>query len=62
MATTPNPQVERLNELIAKWKDYRVALPEPQRYCQLKTDLYQVRNAGWNNNPSIGTWPPDLVH
>lgn len=61
MATTPNPQVERLNELIAKWKDYRVALPEPQRYCQLKTDLYQVRNAGWNNNPSIGTWPPDLV-
>ena len=59
--TTPNPQVDRLNELIAKWKTFRVALTVPELYCQLKTDLYQVRNAGWEGNPSIGDWPPDLV-
>ncbi|MFL9899092.1 hypothetical protein PQR75_05710 [Paraburkholderia fungorum] len=59
--TAPNPQVERLNDLIAKWKTFRVDLPETARYCQIKGDLYQVRNAGWDDNPSIGSWPPDLI-
>jgi len=57
----PNPKVDRLNELIAKWKDFRVALPDSTKYCQIKNDLYQVRNAGWEGNPSIGVWPPDLI-
>lgn len=58
---TSNPQIERLNDLIAKWKSYRASTPESARYCQIKDDLYQVRNAGWDGNPSIGTWPPDLI-
>ena len=58
---TSNPQIDRLNELIAKWKSFRVALPVATLHCQLKDDLYQVRNAGWEANPPIGDWPPDLV-
>jgi len=53
--------VGRLNDLIAKWKTYRAALPEPDRYEQLRIDLYQVRNAGWNGNPPLSAWPPMLV-
>jgi hypothetical protein len=59
--TSSNPQIDRLNELISRWKDFRVALLEPARYCQIKDDLYQVRNAGWDSNPPIGAWPPALV-
>ena len=54
-------QVDRLNELLAKWKTYRADIAEPERYCQLKADLYQVRNADWNGNPPISVWPADLI-
>jgi hypothetical protein len=54
---TPNPQVERLNELIAKWKAFRAPLADSELYCQLKGDLYQVRNAGWNGNPGDRVTP-----
>ena len=59
--TTIAQQTIRLNELIRLWKTYRVSIAEPQRYCQLKTDLYQVRNAGWNGNPIITVWPANLI-
>jgi hypothetical protein len=36
-------------------------IPEPDRYCQIKTDLYQVRNAGWNGNPPISAGPAHLI-
>lgn len=55
---TSNPQVDRLNELIAKWKSFRAPLADSELYCQLMGDLYQVRNAGWNGNPAIADWPP----
>lgn len=54
-------QVARLNDLLAKWKAYRAALPEEERYCQIRLDLYQVRNAGWEKNPPITVWPTNLV-
>lgn len=56
-----NSQIARVNDLIAKWKAYRIGIVEPDRYCQLKTDLYTVRNAGWNGNPPISTWPAHLI-
>lgn len=58
--TTINETV-RVNDLIAKWKSYRSNIVEPDRYCQIKTDLYQVRNAGWNGNPPIAVWPTYLI-
>ncbi|MEO8755478.1 MAG: hypothetical protein ABI624_22680 [Casimicrobiaceae bacterium] len=54
-------QTARVNELLAKWKAHRAGIPEPDRYCQLKADLYQVRNAGWKSNPPLSSWPADLV-
>jgi hypothetical protein len=60
MATSAN-DTGRLNDLIAKWKAYRAGLPEPERYDQLRKDLYQVRNAGWNGCPPLSTWPPHLL-
>ncbi|MBE7426732.1 MAG: hypothetical protein IT503_05690 [Burkholderiaceae bacterium] len=54
-------QVARINGLLTAWKAYRAALPEPARYCQLKEDLYKVRNAGWNGNPPLAAWPANLV-
>lgn len=54
-------QTTRLNELLSKWKAYRGGIAEPDRYCQIKTDLYQVRNADWNGNPPISVWPADLI-
>jgi len=59
--SSTNPQVDRLNELIAKWKSYRAPLADSDLYCQLRQDLYQVRNAGWDGNPPLADWPPDLV-
>lgn len=56
-----NSQIARVNDLIAKWKAYRIGIVEPDRYCQLKTDLYLVRNAGWKGNPPISTWPTHLI-
>lgn len=60
MAAT-KAEIDRLNELLDKWVSFRAPLADSVLYCQLKTDLYQVRNAGWNGNPSISDWPPDLV-
>jgi hypothetical protein len=54
-------QTARLNDLLSKWKAYRGSIVEPDRYCQIKNDLYQVRNAGWSGNPPISTWPPTLI-
>ena len=58
---TPASQIARINDLLAKWRAYRVGLPDPALSCQIKTDLYQVRNAGWKGNPPITVWPPDLI-
>jgi len=54
-------QTTRLNDLLSKWKAYRAGIAEPDRYCQIKNDLYQVRNAGWNGNPPISAWPAHLI-
>lgn len=54
-------QVKRLNELLAAWRKYRAPLGDPDLSCQVKSDLYQVRNAGWNGNPPITDWPAELV-
>jgi hypothetical protein len=54
-------QLARMNDLLAKWKTYRGSIAEPARYCQIKDDLYQVRNAGWNGNPPISSWPSELI-
>ena len=51
----------RLNELIAKWKTYRATLPEPDRYRQIGSDLYKVRNPSWRGNPPLSAWPPNLI-
>ena len=59
--TTTASQTARVNDLLARWKAYRAALPEPGRYCQIKTDLYQVRNPGWNGSPPLSAWPSHLV-
>ena len=56
-----NVHVARLNDLLAKWKAFRAALPEQERYCQIRLDLYQVRNAGWGKNPPITVWPASLI-
>lgn len=58
--SSPN-DVARLNDLIARWKAYRADLPEPDRYEQLRIDLYQVRNPGWNGSPPLSAWPSTLV-
>ena len=59
--STMAEQIIRMNELLAHWKAYRGGIPEPDRYCQLKADLYQVRNAGWNGNPPLTIWPAPLI-
>lgn len=62
MATAPTAaQVARVNQLVAAWTAYRSASPEPGRYCELKLDLYKVRNAGWNGNAPLSSWPTHLV-
>ncbi len=61
MTKTEEAQIARVNELVARWNIYRGKLPVPDRFCQLKADLYQVRNAGWNGNPPISVWPGELI-
>lgn len=51
----------RLNDLIFRWKAYRATLSEPERYQQISTDLYQVRNPGWRGNPPLSSWPSSLL-
>lgn len=58
MAGTP---ADRLNELLRLWRAYRAPLTDPDLSCQLKSDLYKVRNAGWNGNPPISVWPAALI-
>ena len=46
MATAPTAyQTTRVNQLIAAWTAYRSGTLEPARYCELKSDLYKVRNS-----------------
>lgn len=54
-------QLARFNDLLAKWKSYRSGIPEPGRYCRIKDDLYQVRNANWQGNPPLTAWPAHLI-
>jgi hypothetical protein len=54
-------ETARVNDLIAKWKAFRSSIGEPERYCQIKGDLYKVRNAGWQSNPPISVWPVHLI-
>ncbi len=54
-------EVMAFNMYVEKWKLYRASIPEPARYCQIKSDLKQVRNPGWKGNPPITAWPADLV-
>jgi len=62
MATAPTAyQSTRVNQLIAAWTAYRSGTAEPERYCELKSDLYKVRNAGWNGNPPLSAWPPHVL-
>jgi hypothetical protein len=55
-------QFTRFLTLRAGWVAYRAAVtPVTAQYDQLRNDLYQVRNAGWNGNPPISVWPANLV-
>jgi hypothetical protein len=54
-------QTARMNELLTLWRAYRAPLTDPDLSCALKTDLYQVRNAGWKGNPPITAWPANLI-
>ena len=51
----------RIRELIGLWAKYRTAVDGTVSYCQLKQDLYIVRNAGYNGNPPLTAWPPELI-
>lgn len=62
MATAPTAnQNARVNQLIVAWTAYRSGTLEPDRFCELKSDLYKVRNADWNGNPPLSSWPPHLL-
>lgn len=51
----------RVRALIAQWNTYREGIAEPGRYDRLKSDLYCVRNPGFNGCPSLTAWPPRLI-
>lgn len=51
----------RVRELIVRWTSYRATIPESRRYCELKNDLYQVRNPGFNGSPPLSAWPAHLL-
>ncbi|MCL2887604.1 MAG: hypothetical protein FWF20_12700 [Betaproteobacteria bacterium] len=53
--------VTRFHDLVAKWISYRSSLPEPQRYNQIRNDLFKVRNPDLNGNPSLSYWPDYLI-
>jgi len=55
------PKEATVRTLIAGWNAYRGALSGSDRYCQLKNDLYCVRNPGFNRCPALSAWPPHLV-
>jgi hypothetical protein len=52
---------DRVRELIRLWIRSREDLEGSTRYCQLASDLYQVRNPGFNDSPPLSHWPPRLV-
>lgn len=54
-------EVSRFKELIRNWTLYRASLPEADRYEQIRLDLKQVRNPGWQGNPPLSSWPPNLI-
>lgn len=56
-----NELIARVVALIPRWMRYRITLTGPERYCQIKNDLYQVRNAGDNGNPPLSSWPHELL-
>jgi hypothetical protein len=51
----------QVRALITRWIAYRSAIPEPGRYDQLRSDLYLVRNPGFNGAPPLSSWPSTLV-
>ena len=51
----------RVRDLIGAWSSYRSGFAAPGRWCQLKTDLYQVRNPGFNGSPPLSAWPAHLL-
>jgi hypothetical protein len=53
--------ISRFYDLIAKWRAHRAPLTDPDLSCQIKDDLKQVRNPGWNGNPPLSSWPALLV-
>jgi len=48
-------------DLTEKWTVYRGSIAEPERYSQIASDLYQVRNPGVGVNPPISFWPAHLI-
>lgn len=54
-------QEARVRLLIASWIAYRSPMSGSTLYCQLKTDLYQVRNPGFNGSPPLAVWPRYLI-
>ena len=54
--TASAAELALIDDRIRKWSIYRSF-----NYCRLRSDLYQVRNAGWNGNPPLSHWPPGLV-
>lgn len=54
-------EVRRFKELVRNWNMYRASLPEPDRYEQIRIDLKQVRNPGWQGNPPLSSWPTNLI-
>lgn len=54
-------QVSRFRALVRNWSMYRASLPEEDRYEQIRKDLKQARNPGWNGNPPVTAWPPNLI-
>jgi hypothetical protein len=61
MASPYEIQIVRLNALKTNWNAYHISDPAPARYCKIKDDLYKVRNADWNGNPPISSWPAYLI-
>lgn len=54
--STPSGKEATVRSLIGKWIAHRSG-----DYCQIASDLYQVRNPGYKNNPPLSAWPGHLV-
>ena len=51
----------RVRALIAAWEAYRAPLTGSALFCQLKGDLYMVRNPGYQGLPPLSSWPAPLL-